>query len=117
MVNKKTKFSKQVETIIREDINVSIFEDEITFLLFMVKYKTQSYLKYLIDVKGINNLNTDLFKQAYKEINKGISGDISPSYKLVLMKYFTENGLNNFIIKSVEEELIEFMKENNMLLK
>ena len=107
--HKKDKKNKQVSS--------NDYSNDIEFLLFTINYKMTTKIRYLEEVKGIKNINSDLFKELLKTVTKESYEFLSEDYKLLLLNHFSAVGLNDFIITNVEMILRDYIKQNNILLK
>lgn len=90
------------------------FNNDLEALKFLISYKVR-VLDNQIRLSKIGNRSYLYEFDAEKErIVASIFMELSPTYKSIMSKYFTEKGLLVFISYSVYMELIEIFRKNHL---
>lgn len=95
------------------------FENDIIFLNFLISKKLEDAYAYNLEASKITNGNSirlfndkDLAKNAERIIVE-INFELSNNYKKVLLKYFSEEGLLDYITREVTNKLTAYILKNN----
>ena len=107
------KENKEVDFKKIPDIN---FDNEIKFLNFLIDNKVETTKKLKIEVKeqrkekNINDEMSNLLELTAMEVLTSIS----PIYKAIMSKYFTEEGLYNYILVAISLKLRDIIDINTL---
>jgi hypothetical protein len=97
--------TKTIRTKVHRDNTLLNFQKDIECLLFLIEFKMNNSNKYIVDPMNITHekayINEDLQNKLVEQITIDIVSCLSSDYKSILMKYFNEIGLNEFITESV----------------
>lgn len=116
------KDSKQNTEVVETNSNVltpTIFSNDILFLMFSIKHNLKTSLNVIIDTE----LNKEFIKESgLKNLCSSVAHSVilsmSESYKRLLLNYWNEEGLNDFIVSTITYELTNLsIKLNNSRIK
>lgn len=91
------------------------FSNDIAPLVFLIKDETRFIDLQFQNEKEINNIIAEHFvKSMIKKSSEKVASRISPCYKELLNNYFTDEGIEGFITRSLTEEMIKRGMSVNM---
>lgn len=90
------------------------YKDDIEFLEFRIAYELNSEFSYYKDVLGYRNLNTEAIQRCIGVVVKRTYESLAPSYKMLLLQYFSSTGLDNYLYDRVEKGVIKYVKDHNL---
>lgn len=94
------------------------FEKDIIFLHFIIETKLNDTKKFVITPKRITDrwyISDDEIKKLNEELTNNIIISLSPMYKMILSKYFTDDSLIEYISARLFRELVNYAVKNNVV--
>jgi hypothetical protein len=105
----KPKFSSQLPVD---------FEKDVAFLMFLVQSEMQ-YFEYRGRLIGRKTINDNECLEGIAKISESVLNSVltTPYREDILMRYFTEDSLDDFVVKVVTAKVVEYgMKINRNTL-